>query len=63
MSGRRDACPPSDEHKAEINASVTVHVPLSTLEAFQETASRLRRSESDLAREAFEAIAKRTPAR
>jgi hypothetical protein len=34
--------------------SLTVHVPISTLEAFQRVAQSQRKSESDLAREAFE---------
>jgi len=37
-------------------ASVTLHIPLSTLRAFQQKAITLQRSESELAREAFERI-------
>ncbi len=54
----------NERNKSELvgpgpTASLTVHVPLKTLEAFQRTASALRRSESDLAREALEVIARR----
>jgi len=60
MAEDRSARSKSEPVRQERNASLTVHVPVKTLEAFQRTASALRRSESDLAREALDAIARRT---
>jgi hypothetical protein len=40
-------------------ASITVHLPIETLVAFQRTAQSQRRSESDLAKEAFEAVSRK----